>query len=214
MVVSEMGLELVERDKKIFREIDRWRIVQGRHIRELAGFSGQRACDKRLRKLIEAGYIKRERILYGIAGIYTMVRAVPEIGLLKKQHRKIKVEQITHDIAVLDTAIYFNKMHGVEFSNITTELELHRMDGFGQRKHQPDFIFTQNEKTTCIEVELSLKSKSRFLKNILDNFMTYDVQVWVVPSMRTKIAKTLQENRHKYTNIEILTLEEIETWKT
>ena len=33
--MSEIGLELVERDKKIFREIDRWRVVQGRHIMAL-----------------------------------------------------------------------------------------------------------------------------------------------------------------------------------
>ena len=39
-------------------------------IKVLAGFDGQRACDRRLRKLIEAGYIKREKILYGVAGIY------------------------------------------------------------------------------------------------------------------------------------------------
>jgi len=29
--VSEAGLVLVDRDKKIIRELDRWRVVQGRH---------------------------------------------------------------------------------------------------------------------------------------------------------------------------------------
>jgi len=63
-------LVVLERDRKIIREIDRWRVCQGRHIRELGGFSGQRACDRRLRKLVQAGYISREKILYGVAGIY------------------------------------------------------------------------------------------------------------------------------------------------
>ena len=62
---------IVDRDYKIIREIDRWRVCQGRHIKELVEFDGQRACDRRLRKLIEAGYIKREKILYGVAGIYS-----------------------------------------------------------------------------------------------------------------------------------------------
>jgi len=43
-------MRLVDRDKKIIKEIDRWRVCQGRHIKELAGFDGQRACDRRLRK--------------------------------------------------------------------------------------------------------------------------------------------------------------------
>ena len=102
--MSEIRLVLVERDKKIFREIDRWRIVQGRHIKELAGFTGQRACDRRLRKLTKAGYIKRDRILYGVAGIYTLVGASGQIGNQRKRQRKIKVEQISHDIAVLGCA--------------------------------------------------------------------------------------------------------------
>jgi len=67
-----VGSELVvlERDRKIIKEIDRWRVCQGRHIRELTGFSGQRACDRRLRKLVQAGYINKQKILYGVAGIY------------------------------------------------------------------------------------------------------------------------------------------------
>jgi hypothetical protein len=47
--VSE--IKLVNRDYQIFREIDRWRVVLGRHITALAGFTGQKACDRRLRKL-------------------------------------------------------------------------------------------------------------------------------------------------------------------
>jgi DNA-binding Lrp family transcriptional regulator len=63
------NLRIMERDKKVMREIDRWRVCLGRHIRELAGFTGERACDRRLRKLIEAGYIERKHILYGVPAI-------------------------------------------------------------------------------------------------------------------------------------------------
>ena len=95
------------------REIDRWRVCQGRHIKELVGFDGQRACDRRLRKLMAAGYIKREKILYGVAGIYRNTARGAKIMGLPNIHRKIRVEQIMHDIAVLDTAIFFNKMHDI-----------------------------------------------------------------------------------------------------
>jgi len=49
-------IRLVERDERIIRELDRWRVVQGRHIMHLTGFSGQSACDRRLRKLIQASH--------------------------------------------------------------------------------------------------------------------------------------------------------------
>ena len=188
---------------------------QGRHIRELVGFRGQRACDRRLRKLIEAGYIRREKILYGVAGIYSnTIRATRVVeGRLAGVNRKIRVEQIMHDIAVLDTAIFFNKKYGVEFDNITTESELHRLDGFGVRKHRPDFVITKDDKKICVEVELALKAKKRLEKIIYENFMTYNIQIWIVEDMENKIAQILREHQGLYSDIKIMKLEEVNIWK-
>ena len=106
--VSEIGLVLMERDKRIFKEIDRWRVVQGRHIKELVGFEGQRACDRRLRKLIESGYIERKKYLYGVAGVYSNMSMATKKMLPRSVYCKVRLEQIMHDIAVLDTAILQN----------------------------------------------------------------------------------------------------------
>ncbi|MCL2405216.1 MAG: hypothetical protein FWC92_06685 [Defluviitaleaceae bacterium] len=213
--MDEKGSKLVvlERDRKIIREIDRWRVCLGRHIGELVGFSGQRACDRRLRKLVQAGYIRRERVLYGVAGIYRITSKGAKLEGLGNAKNKIRIEQIRHDIAVLDTAIYFNKVHGIEYRNIRTEIELHRIDGFGIRKHRPDFVFTQEKKTTCVEIELALKSKNRFENIISNNFMDYDRQIWIVPDLECKIAKTLQKNKTMYANIEIMALGQIQGTK-
>lgn len=153
-------IRLVDRDYKIIKEIDRWRVCQSRHIKILAGFDGQRACDRRLKKLIEAGYIKREKILYGVAGIYRNTSKAKQIEQIINTDKKIRIEQLKHDIAVLDTAIYFNQIKGIDFKDIKTEIELHRQDGFGVRKHRPDFIYTKNGKLVCVELELTLKSKT------------------------------------------------------
>lgn len=201
-------VRLVERDYRVIREIDRWRVVQGRHIRELAGFEGQRACDRRLRKLGDAGYIRRDRILYGVAGIYRNTSRAKQIAVIVTD-QKIRVEQIKHDIIVLDTAIYIHKKYNIPYKDITTEIELHRQDGFGNRKHRPDFVCTIDGKKTCVEVELSLKARARFENNIKENFLKYDNQLWIVPDMNSKIARILEENKSKYTNIEILELMEV-----
>ena len=207
---SVNGIRLLDRDRKIIREIDRWRVCQGRHIRELAGFSGQRACDRRLRKLVQAGYIKREKILYGVAGIYSNTAKGAKLEGLLNTNRKIRIEQIRHDIAVVDTAIFFNKVHGVAYSDIRTEIELHRQDGFGIRKHRPDFVFRRDGKEICVEIELSLKSKDRFENIIKTNFLEYDKQIWIVPDIDNKIAKTLKKSKTTYTNIEIIELSQVQ----
>jgi len=210
--VSE--IRLLDRDREIIREIDRWRICQGRHIKEIIGFKGQRACDRRLRKLIQAGYIKRERILYGIAGIYKNTSKGAKIEGLAGANSKIRIEQIKHDIAVIDTAIFLNKKHGVPYKNIKTEIQLHREDGFGIRKHRPDLVFKKDNKEICVEIELALKSKERFTNIMKTNFMEYSKQIWIVPNLEDKIAKTLEKNKIAYTNIEIIELSVIQPRET
>ena len=203
-------IRLVDRDYEIFRELERWRVVLGRHLAELAGFTGLKACQRRLKKLREAGYLERKRILFGIAGIYSLTSKARTIASLPMRAEKIRVEQIPHDIAVLDTAIYFHKQKGVPFGDMTTEKQLHSMDGFGIRKHRPDFVINRDSKTYCVEVELSLKAKARLESIIQDNFMQYDHQIWVVPDKACRIYQILKDNQSQYANIHILELEEVQ----
>jgi hypothetical protein len=207
--VSE--IRLVERDYKIFREIERWRVVLGRQVAELAGFTGLKACQRRLRKLKEAGFVERQRVLYGVAGIYSLTSKARTIASLPMRSEKIRVEQIPHDIAVLDTAIYFHSMKGIPFEDMTTEKQLHSMDGFGVRKHRPDFVFNRGGKKFCLEVELSLKAKARMEAIIKDNFMQYDHQIWIVPDKTCKIYQILKDNQSTYANhIHVLELMEVQ----
>jgi len=201
-------IRLVDRDYEIFREIDRWRVCLGRHIKELAGFDGQRACDRRLRKLMDAGYLERKRILYGVPGMYVNTYRAKLLASLSTKTEKIRVEQIPHDIAVLDCALFVHQK-GIPFSDMTTEKQLHIQDGFGQRKHRPDFIYRRNEKTICVEVELALKAKDRLEANAKANFMDYDIQVWIVPNHDSKIARILEANKTAYQNIKIFSLQEV-----
>ena len=202
-------IRIVERDSRIFREVERWRVVLGRHIAVLAGFEGQKACDRRLRKLMEAGYLERKRKLFGVPGIYTITNKAKLLASIPNRQEKQRIEQIPHDIAVLDTALFLHRTKGIPFEAMTTEKQLHQQDGFGMRKHRPDFVITTNGKTSCVEVELSLKAKSRLEQNILANFMAYDFQIWIVPDKHCKIYQILKDNQEKYPNIYILELQEV-----
>lgn len=202
-------VRLTERDELILREVDRWRACGSRHIRFLANCSGQRATDRRLKILIEAGYLERKKILYGVPSIYFVTSKGKKLIQSNARPDKVKIEQIVHDMTVLDTAIYFMNKENLSLNSIITEKQLHQSDGFGIRKHRPDFVFTKDEQTNCVEVELTKKANNRLLNIIKDNFMEYDTQIWVVPDYQTAILNVLNNNQRYYTNIEILSLQKI-----
>lgn len=123
--------------------------------------------------------------------------------------KKVKVEQIVHDMTVLDTAIYFMHKKGLSLQSITTEKQLHQLDGFGIRRHRPDFIFQQDNLTYCVEVELSQKTKNRLLNIIKDNYMEYDTQIWIVPDSQSVILQILKDSKQYYDNIQARSLQKI-----
>jgi len=187
-------MRLVERDYLIMKEINRWKYCLGRHIKYLGGFTGQRATDRRLRKLIDTGYIARKRVIYGIPAMYHLTYKGKMLSHLPAHQDKIRLEQVVHDITVLDTVIYFMLKENIRLEDIQTEKELHSLDGFSTRKHRPDFVFSMNGKSYCVEIELSLKAKNRLIKNIRDNFMEYDYQKWIVPNTQIKIIQILESS--------------------
>lgn len=203
------NFRLVKRDYLIFNEINRWRVITGKQICVLASFPSLRTCDRRLKKLIENGYITRQKIIYGIPSIYSITHQAKVLIGAPARVKKIRLEQISHDITVLNVAIYFHKIMDISFQDIRTEKQLHSVDGFSNRKHRPDFIYIKDGKTTCVEVELSLKNKDRLEKNIKQDFMNYDFTYWVVTDKENKIAQIIEQNRTIYPNIEILELRQI-----
>ncbi|HIR04275.1 MAG TPA: replication-relaxation family protein [Candidatus Scatovicinus merdipullorum] len=190
----------------MLRQLDRWRFCLSRHMLYLGDFSSQRTTDRRLKLLREAGYIQRRKILYGVPYLYSLTYQGKVLIHTSLKKEKIRIEKITHDISVLDTAIYFMLKYGVKQENLLTEKELHRIDGFCTRKHQPDFIIQNQDKKTCIEIELTLKAKNRLEKTIQENFLNYDDQKWIVPNTQIRMKNILQENSFVYP-LEIIDLE-------
>lgn len=206
---GSLGVRLVGRDYEIFKEVSRWRVSLGRHIRVLVGFRSERSCDRRLRKLIDAGYLGRTKLVYGVPSIYYLTNQAKKLINVKSKQEKFRLEQIVHDVAVLDSAIYMLEKYQITRQDITTDKQLHSQDGFGNRKHYPDFIFRKDSKIYAIEIELSLKSKNRFENNVKFNYTNYDYQIWIVPKEELKIIKLLEEFSMMYPNINIINLEEV-----
>ena len=98
----------------------------------------------------------------------------------------------------------------VATGDIVSERELYSKDGFTSRRgHYPDFVYSEDGTSLCVEVELSLKNKARLRKNIQQNIIEYDYQIWVVPKSDTAIRKVLDDSKTAYPNIEVMDLENI-----
>lgn len=177
-----------------------------RQIKILGGFNGQRACDRRLAKLIEAGYIERKHFIYGIPRLYFVTQKAVRLLDLEYYTSNIRVEQIIHDIAVIDTAINLIFNDGIDRISIITERDLKHRAGFGNPKHFPDFIYTKDGKTCCVEIELSAKKPTTLERNIKSNYKQYDFQKWFIPSDKPKIIDNVSKIGKKY-GVEIVTLE-------
>ena len=201
-------MNLTDRDELLLRLVHRFKFCLGRHIRVLAGFSGQRATDRRLRALVDAGYLGRKKYLYGVPYLYTLTHKGRILLGVNKREDKIRLERVTHDIYVLDVVIYFVEKYNILINDIESEKELHIKDGFGGRKHQPDFAFASQERTYAIEIELNAnKINERLEKNIRDNYMNYDKQIWITNNNKT--FAIIKGFTSEYSNIEIIKLEEV-----
>ena len=206
-------MELSDRDYVVFREIERWRFCLGRHVQFLADFSSQRTCDRRLRSLLAEGFLTRQIVIYGVPSVYLLTRKSKTLISASQRQEKIRLDQVVHDVAVLDIAVEIMKLLGLSLGDIKTEKQLHQQNGFGERAHHPDFIFTKDDKTYCVEVELSLKSKERLNKNLKSNFINYDNQIWITDENAIKLPRILEEYKAQYPNIKISNMKEIKDGK-
>jgi len=199
---------VVERDIEILKLVYRFKFCLGRHVKVLASFAGTRACDRRLRLLTDAGYLTRKKYLYGMPYLYTVTHKGRILIGANKRENKIRLEQINHDVTVLDALIYFKDKYSFNLENMESERELHIKDGFGLRKHHPDFVFLNDNKKYAVEVELTLKAKANLEKNVQGNYLNYDKQIWITGDK--KIRELLRKFSNEYGNLEIIDLGDIQ----
>ena len=198
---------IMDRDKEIIKLVYRFKFALSRHIKVLAGFSGTRATDRRLKLLVEAQYLSRRKYLYGVPYLYTVTHKGRILIGANKRENKIRLEQINHDVYVLDALIFFIEKYNLSLDQIESERELHIKDGFGSRKHHPDFVFSYKGKKYAVEVELNPKAKSNLEKNIRANYLNYDYQIWITDNNKVK---TLIENfSNDYSDLMLIRLESI-----
>lgn len=204
-----VSLKLMERDYIILNMIYRFGFCFGRHVAFLANFPSARTCDRRLKLLVDNGYLFRKKVLYGLPYLYYLTKDGMRLIHVTPRNETIRVDKIHHDMTVLDCLPYFIKHYGFTFDTMTTERELHCKDGFGVRQHHPDTVFQKDGESFAIEFELSKKATVRLIHNIEQNYLNYDVQIWVIPASQSSTWNILTSSLEKYDSIEVMTLESL-----
>lgn len=201
-------VELTERDLIILRTIAKWRWLLSRHIKEFVGFTSSRTLDRRLKLLVENKYINRKKVLYGIPYIYTLAHKSRVLLCINKKGENIKIDNIYHNIKVLDCVTIFIKRYNLSMSNIQSEKDLHTLDGFSSRRHHPDFVFEFDDKSYAVEIEITLKATERLENNVKNNFINFDEQIWIIEKNNNILNKRLINLKSKY-NLQLYYLEEL-----
>lgn len=210
-------MRVVERDRIIMREIARNGYMTGKQIMLIAGFGGTRATDRRLKKLMDQGWLNRDKKLYGLCGLYTVTAEGMEYFGLNELLRTTNIEsinlnEIEHNLAAIDSQIYFIRKHSISLEEITTDKEIRRSQGLQIKQHVPDFVINKDGKSIAVEIERTYKGKVRLQKNIEANYTKYDAQYWIVPVARNTIREILQNLSARFPGIEIFELEAIQTY--
>jgi len=205
-------MRVTERDKMIVWVIAKNGFMTGKQIMLMTGFGGTRATDRRLRKLIEQGWIRRDKKLYGVCGLYTVTHEGMEYfgynELLNTTHfDKINLNEIEHNLASVDCQIWYMIKYAINEDQIICDKQLRKTKGLQVRQHVPDFVITKGN--IAVEIERTYKGKRRMMKNVEDNYKLYDAQHWFTPIARTTIRETLKEMGMRYPGIEIFNLEEV-----
>lgn len=204
---------LTERDEVIIKEVARWRGCLGRQIKEIGNFSGTRATDRRLKKLVDEGFLSYKKYVYGLAGIYQATKKAQQHFGLDTHIGTVRLDQAVHDMSVVDVYLFFKQILSLSADKFTSEKEIRHQHGFTIRTHAPDFLYNYQEQIICVEVELTQKSKERLENNVADNFVKYAEQKWVVPSSNKRVIVWLEEFKQKYPNIQIIDMGVIKNGK-
>ena len=197
-----------ERDIQILLLIDSFRFVMGRHVCDLF-FFGSRTYEKRLKRLLDEGFIKKERPVFGLPYLYTLTHKGRMLIGVNKAALSIRLDHIRHDMIVLDMLVVLVRERKLALSSIVSERNLHQEAGFGNRKHMPDFIFQDGDGWSCVEVELNKKSNHRLEENVRKNFQNYRFQYWVIPKNKRGIEQQLRTAAHVYPHLHILYIEDV-----
>lgn len=151
-----------DRDTDILRWVNGFGFASAEHIRQFMGV-GKTAAYVRIKKLVDGGYLVRDRILHGQARIHKVTRnGVTATGDAVLPLKYVNLGTFRHDYKLIDLALMLEAQTGGTFIPDRRIRHDEGLSGVGQLGHIPDgYLYIDDDKPIAVELELSVKSRVR-----------------------------------------------------
>ena len=132
---------------------------------------GKTACYVRLKKLVDGGYLTRERILHGQARIHKLTKkGMLACGDAILPLKYVNLGTFRHDFKLIDLALMLERETGGSFMPDRRIRHDEGLSGVGQLGHIADgFLTIGQDKPIAVELELSVKSRAR-INSIINGY--------------------------------------------
>jgi hypothetical protein len=142
----------------------------------------------RIKKLINGGYLNRERVLHNSKRIHIVTKLGKEVSNDELPvPSKLNFGTYIHDMKLIDLSLSLIEIHGGEFIPERRIKQLKGLSGVGVSGHIPDGILTKEDGAKiAIELELTVKSKERLTKIMNEYAANLDFkEIWYFVESQT-----------------------------
>ena len=159
-----------ERDAEILKWINGFGFASAEQIQAFMKV-GKTACYVRLKKLVDGGYLTRERILHGQARIHKLTKkGMLACGDAILPLKYVNLGTFRHDFKLIDLALMLERETGGSFMPDRRIRHDEGLSGVGQLGHIADgFLTIGQDKPIAVELELSVKSRAR-INSIINGY--------------------------------------------
>lgn len=203
-------MKFQQRDGEILKWVNGFGFATADQIQKFMNV-GPTAAYVRIKKLVEAEYLERERILHGQSRIHKVTK---KGTLASGDHilpvREIRLGTFKHDLVLVDLGLQLQEETNGQFIPQRQIRHDEGLSGVGQFGHIPDgYLIIDEDKPIAIELELSVKSRSRLNSIIQDYSSDLGVkEVWYYTD-HVNVENALEKATRDYSFIKIKRFERI-----
>ncbi len=171
-----------------------------------------RVCEsgayRRIRKLVEGGYLERDRVLHGQARIHRVTRKGTKVsGDALPPLTDINFGTFRHDLVLVDLALTLEEQTGGVFTPDRRLRHNGGLSGGGLSGHVADgYLHIGEDEPIAIELELSVKSRVR-IRSIIKKYSS-DLsikEVWYYTD-RADVTRAIEEAASRFSFIKVRAL--------
>lgn len=163
-------MQFTKRDSVIIIFLARHKFATATQIAKYVSMSDKSAY-RRLKKLVESGYLTNRRIFIQQPGVYLPTASgIDAAGCGIRPRREIALGTYFHDLEVVNIALkFYAKGYEIETEKEIIAKQNRGIGQIGKKERVPDLVLHKNNEKIAIEYEKAIKSPGR-MKTILNYY--------------------------------------------